>query len=83
MSRCFQIKNTGSKLEENIGISQTTELSIVNWAIVMCTFSFFLTRLATERKQEEICWEFYWLPIEAGFHLNECTDATVSACVVG
>ena len=37
-SRCFQMENTGSKLEENVGISQITELSIVNWAIVMCTF---------------------------------------------
>ena len=35
--RCFQIENTGSQLEENTGISQITELSIVNWAIMMCT----------------------------------------------
>ena len=39
-SRCFQIENTGSKLEENTGISQITEISIVNWAIMMCTFYF-------------------------------------------
>ena len=57
-SRCFQIENTGSKLKENTGISQITELSIVNWTIVICTFLFLLTRLATERKQEEICREF-------------------------
>ena len=57
-SRCLQIENTDSKLEEKTGISQITELSIVNWAIMMCTFLFLLTRLATERKQEEICWEF-------------------------
>ena len=37
-SRCFQIENTGSKLEENTGISQIMELSVVNWAIMMCTF---------------------------------------------
>ena len=30
----------------------------VNWTIVICTFLFLLTRLATERKQEEICREF-------------------------
>ena len=36
-SRCFQIENTGSKREENIGISQITELSIVTWAIIICT----------------------------------------------
>ena len=33
----FQIENTGSKLEENIGIRQIMELSIVNWTIMMCT----------------------------------------------
>ena len=27
-SRCFQMEITGSKLEENVGISQVTELSI-------------------------------------------------------
>ena len=32
---CFQTKNTGSKLNENAGISQITELSTVNWAIIM------------------------------------------------
>ena len=37
-SRCFQIENTVSKLEEYTGISQITELSIVNWAIIICTF---------------------------------------------
>ena len=36
-SCCFQIENTGSKLEDNTGMSQITELSIVNWAILMCT----------------------------------------------
>ena len=36
-SRCFQIENTGSKLEENTGISQVKELSIVNWDIMVCT----------------------------------------------
>ena len=36
-SRCFQIENTGSKLEENAGISQITKSSIVNWAIIMCS----------------------------------------------
>ena len=40
-SRCFQIENTASKLEENIGISQIIELLIVNWAIIMCTFLIF------------------------------------------
>ena len=40
-SRCFQIGNTGSKLEENIGISQITQLSIVNWAIIMCNVLIF------------------------------------------
>ena len=40
-SRCFQIQNTGSKLRENTGISQITELSIVNWAIIMCAFFIF------------------------------------------
>ena len=40
-NRCFQIDNTGSKLEEDIGISQITESSIVNWAIIMCTFLIF------------------------------------------
>ena len=39
--RCFQIKNTGSKFEENTGISPITELSIVTWAIIMCTFLIF------------------------------------------
>ena len=38
---CFQIKNTGSKLEENVGIIQIMEISIVNWAIIMCTFLIF------------------------------------------
>ena len=40
-SLCFQVKNTGSKLEENTGIRQITELSIVNWAIMMYTFFIF------------------------------------------
>ena len=40
-SRCFQIENTGSKLDKNLGISQIRKLSIVNWAIMMCTFSIF------------------------------------------
>ena len=40
-SRCLQIEHTGSKLEENIGTNQMTELSIVNWAIIMCTFLIF------------------------------------------
>ena len=40
-SRCFQIENTGLKLEENTGISQITELSIVNWAIIMCILLIF------------------------------------------
>ena len=40
-SCCFQVKNTGSKLEENIGISQVMELSKVNWAIIMCAFLIF------------------------------------------
>ena len=39
--RCFQIENTGSKHEENIGINQIAELSIVNLAIIMCTFLIF------------------------------------------
>ena len=39
-SRC-QIENTGSKLEETVGIIQITELSIVNWAIILCTFLIF------------------------------------------
>ena len=63
-SRCFQIEKTGSKLEENLGISQRTELSIINWAILMCTFLFLLTRLVTERKQEEFCWKFFLRPIK-------------------
>ena len=33
--RCFQIENTGSKLDDNTGISQKTELPIVNWAIIV------------------------------------------------
>ena len=40
-SRCFQIENTGSKLEENTRISQITELSIVNCAIIKRTFLIF------------------------------------------
>ena len=40
-SRGFQIENTGPKLEEDIGISQIMELSIVSWAIIMCTFLIF------------------------------------------
>ena len=36
--RCFQIENTSSKLEENTGLSQITELSIVNWTIMMGIF---------------------------------------------
>ena len=39
--RCFQIENTGSQLEGNTGIRQVMELSIVNWAIIMCTFLIF------------------------------------------
>ena len=50
--RCFQTENTGSKLKENTGINQITELSIVNWAIMMCNFSFLLTCLAMESKQK-------------------------------
>ena len=37
-SCCFQIENTGSKIEENSGIRQITGLSVVNWAIIMYTF---------------------------------------------
>ena len=37
----FQIENTGSKLEENVRICQIMELSIGNWAIMMCTFLIF------------------------------------------
>ena len=51
--RCFQIENNGSKLEENTGISQITELSIVNWDIIMCTFLIF-AHIFGKRKQE-IC----------------------------
>ena len=40
-SCCFQIENTVSKLEENIEIKQITELSIVNWVIIMCAFLIF------------------------------------------
>ena len=54
-SRYFQVENTGSKLGENVGITLIMELSIVNCTIVMFTFWILLTRLATERKQEEIC----------------------------
>jgi len=39
--RCFQGENIGSNLEENVGINKTTELSIVHWAIMMCTFLIF------------------------------------------
>ena len=53
-SRCFQVENTGSKLEENTGIRQITELSVINWAIIICKLLFLPTRLAKERKQEEI-----------------------------
>ena len=56
-SCCFQIENTDSKLEENIGISQITELSIVNWAIIMCTFFDFCSlvwpRNADKKKSAE------------------------------
>lgn len=54
-SRCFQIENTGSKLEENIGISQITEVSIVNWAIITRNFSILLAHLAMDCKQKIIC----------------------------
>ena len=40
-SLCFHIENTGSKLEGSTGISQIAELSIVKWAIIMCTFLIF------------------------------------------
>ena len=40
-SRCFQIENPGSKLEENMGISQITKLSIVIWDNIICTFFIF------------------------------------------
>ena len=40
-SRRFQVENTGSKLGENVGITQIMELLIVNWTIVMCTFWIF------------------------------------------
>ena len=56
-SSCFQTENTGSKLEENVGISQITELSTINWAIIMCTsFDFcsqFWPRNANEKKSVE------------------------------
>ena len=37
----FQIENTVSKLEEDVGIRQITEISTVNWAIIICTFLIF------------------------------------------
>ena len=40
-SRCFQIENTGSKLEESVGIIQIAESSVVNWAIITYTFLIF------------------------------------------
>ena len=40
-SLCYQIENTGSRLEENVGISQIMELSIANRAIIICTFLIF------------------------------------------
>ena len=40
-SRCVQIENTGSKPEETTRISQFKDLSIVNWAIIKCTFLVF------------------------------------------
>ena len=57
-SRCFQMENTGSKLEENIGISQITELSVVDWGYYHVYFLFLLAHLAADCKQEEICSEF-------------------------
>ena len=54
--RCVQVENTGSNLEENTGISQIKELSIVNWAIMMCTFLFCLyvrPRYANKQKSAE------------------------------
>ena len=75
-SRCFQIENTGSKLDENTGIIQITELSIVSWAIIMCTFLFLLIRFATERKQEEICREFFLRPIKNN-GLRRCSKSYI------
>ena len=40
-SPCFQVENTGSKLEGNVGISRVMVLSIVDWTIIMCTFFIF------------------------------------------
>ena len=44
-SRCSQTENTVSKLEEIVGISQITALSIVNWAINMCHFLIFCSHV--------------------------------------
>ena len=40
-SRSFQVENIGLKPGENVGISQTMELPIVNWTTIMCTFWIF------------------------------------------
>ena len=54
-SHCFQIENTGSKLEEKH--RNKTNNGIINSYLgyYHVYFLFLLTRLATERKQEEIC----------------------------
>ena len=56
-SRCFQVENTGSKLEENTGISQIKKLLIVNWVIMMSTFFIFCSRIwprnANKKKSAE------------------------------
>ena len=63
-SRCFQIANTGSKLEESTGISQRPELSIVNWAFMMCTSLIFAHTFGhgtqTRKNLLRIFLEAYW-----------------------
>ena len=45
MCRRLQMENIVSKLEGNIGKSQRTKSSTVNWAIMMCTFLIFCSHV--------------------------------------